>query len=206
MREEDRWVGSDHRRLARDRTGYRGGTVPAGSPRHRHGPPHRSPQRPHYRRAAAAGRHRPALPRRRDRRSRPDRRAVSNAGETLRAPVESVPLHEVERLFQLNTLGALRVTQAVLPVMRSRGSAMGQRRSPGAAADPRPPGCPGAGEPGNPAGRFRRGHAANQRAAPAARRPGPIFHRRRHRGAQARRGTVRPGAPDRIRGTRWARG
>ena len=31
---------------------------------------------------------------------------VSNAGETLRAPVESVPLHEVERLFQLNTLGA----------------------------------------------------------------------------------------------------
>ena len=33
---------------------------------------------------------------------------VSNAGETLRAPVESVPLHEVERLFQLNTLGALR--------------------------------------------------------------------------------------------------
>lgn len=34
-----------------------------------------------------------------------------------------MPLHEVERLFQLNTLGALRVTQAVLPVMRSRGSA-----------------------------------------------------------------------------------
>ena len=47
---------------------------------------------------------------------------VSNVGETLRAPVESVPLHEVERLFQLNTLGALRVTQAVLPVIRSRGS------------------------------------------------------------------------------------
>jgi NAD(P)-dependent dehydrogenase (short-subunit alcohol dehydrogenase family) len=47
---------------------------------------------------------------------------VSNAGETLRAPVESVPLREVERLFQLNTLGALRVTQAVLPAMRNRGS------------------------------------------------------------------------------------
>ena len=47
---------------------------------------------------------------------------VSNAGETLRAPVETVPLSEVERLFQLNTLGALRVTQAVLPAMRARAS------------------------------------------------------------------------------------
>lgn len=47
---------------------------------------------------------------------------VSNAGETLRAPVESVSLDEVDRLFQLNTLGALRVAQAVLPAMRKRGS------------------------------------------------------------------------------------
>lgn len=47
---------------------------------------------------------------------------VSNAGATVRAPLESVPLAEVERLFQLNTLGALRVTQAVLPAMRNRGS------------------------------------------------------------------------------------
>jgi len=47
---------------------------------------------------------------------------VSNAGETVRAPLESVPLAEVERLFQLNTLGALRVTQAVLPAMRTRGA------------------------------------------------------------------------------------
>ncbi len=47
---------------------------------------------------------------------------VSNAGETVRAPLESVPLAEVERLFQLNTLGALRVTQAVLPAMRMRGA------------------------------------------------------------------------------------
>ncbi|MFD8091396.1 SDR family oxidoreductase [Streptomyces malaysiensis] len=47
---------------------------------------------------------------------------VSNAGATVRAPLESVPLAEVERLFQLNTLGALRVTQAVLPAMRKRGS------------------------------------------------------------------------------------
>jgi NAD(P)-dependent dehydrogenase (short-subunit alcohol dehydrogenase family) len=32
---------------------------------------------------------------------------VSNAGETVRAPLESVPLAMVEHLFQLNTLGAL---------------------------------------------------------------------------------------------------
>ena len=47
---------------------------------------------------------------------------VSNAGETVRAPLESVPLSEVERLFQLNTLGALRVAQAVLPAMRDAGA------------------------------------------------------------------------------------
>ncbi|MFK0158224.1 SDR family oxidoreductase [Streptomyces sp. NPDC090493] len=47
---------------------------------------------------------------------------VSNAGDTIRAPLESVPLTEVERLFQLNTLGALRVAQAVLPAMRQRGA------------------------------------------------------------------------------------
>lgn len=47
---------------------------------------------------------------------------VSNAGETVRAPLESVPLAEVERLFRLNTLGALRVAQGVLPAMRERGS------------------------------------------------------------------------------------
>ncbi|MFE7168414.1 SDR family oxidoreductase [Streptomyces sp. NPDC057616] len=47
---------------------------------------------------------------------------ISNAGETVRAPLESVPLAEVERLFQLNTLGALRVAQGVLPAMRARGA------------------------------------------------------------------------------------
>lgn len=47
---------------------------------------------------------------------------VSNAGDTVRAPLESVPLAEVERLFRLNTLGALRVAQAVLPAMRERGA------------------------------------------------------------------------------------
>jgi NAD(P)-dependent dehydrogenase (short-subunit alcohol dehydrogenase family) len=47
---------------------------------------------------------------------------VSNAGETVRAPLESVPISELERLFQLNTFGALRVAQGVLPAMRERGA------------------------------------------------------------------------------------
>ncbi|MEA5362812.1 SDR family oxidoreductase [Amycolatopsis sp., V23-08] len=47
---------------------------------------------------------------------------VSNAGETVRSPLETVPLDEVERLFRLNTIGALRVAQGVLPAMRERGS------------------------------------------------------------------------------------
>ncbi len=47
---------------------------------------------------------------------------VSNAGTTVRAPLESVPLAEFERVYQLNTLGALRIAQAVIPAMRRRGS------------------------------------------------------------------------------------
>ncbi|WP_218156877.1 SDR family NAD(P)-dependent oxidoreductase [Amycolatopsis saalfeldensis] len=47
---------------------------------------------------------------------------VSNAGETVRAPLESVPLDEVARLFEINTFGALRVVQGALPAMRERGS------------------------------------------------------------------------------------
>ncbi|WP_433379809.1 SDR family NAD(P)-dependent oxidoreductase [Actinoplanes sp. CA-142083] len=47
---------------------------------------------------------------------------ISNAGDTLRAPVETVPLPEVQRIFELNTFGALRVAQAVLPGMRARGA------------------------------------------------------------------------------------
>jgi NAD(P)-dependent dehydrogenase (short-subunit alcohol dehydrogenase family) len=45
---------------------------------------------------------------------------VSNAGATVRAPMETVPLAEVEQLFNVNTFGALRVAQAVLPGMRRR--------------------------------------------------------------------------------------
>jgi NAD(P)-dependent dehydrogenase (short-subunit alcohol dehydrogenase family) len=47
---------------------------------------------------------------------------VSNAGATVRAPMETVPVEEVRRLFDLNTFGALRVAQAVLPGMRERGT------------------------------------------------------------------------------------
>jgi short-subunit dehydrogenase len=47
---------------------------------------------------------------------------VLNAGQTLRGAVETTPLSEYERMFQLNTIGALRVTQAVLPGLRERGA------------------------------------------------------------------------------------
>jgi NADP-dependent 3-hydroxy acid dehydrogenase YdfG len=47
---------------------------------------------------------------------------INNAGETMRAPLETVPVSEVGRLFDLNALGALRVVQAALPGMRGRGS------------------------------------------------------------------------------------
>jgi NAD(P)-dependent dehydrogenase (short-subunit alcohol dehydrogenase family) len=47
---------------------------------------------------------------------------ISNAGATFRASVESLPADDLERLFALNTTGALRVTQAVLPAMRERRS------------------------------------------------------------------------------------
>jgi NADP-dependent 3-hydroxy acid dehydrogenase YdfG len=46
---------------------------------------------------------------------------VSNAGATVRAPLETIPLDELRNLFELNAFGALRVAQAVLPQMRERG-------------------------------------------------------------------------------------
>jgi NADP-dependent 3-hydroxy acid dehydrogenase YdfG len=45
---------------------------------------------------------------------------VSNAGVIFYAAVEAIPLSELQRLFNLNTVGALRVAQAVLPQMRTR--------------------------------------------------------------------------------------
>jgi NAD(P)-dependent dehydrogenase (short-subunit alcohol dehydrogenase family) len=46
---------------------------------------------------------------------------VSNAGEIFYAAVEAIPLERFTQLFELNTLGALRVAQALLPGMRARG-------------------------------------------------------------------------------------
>ncbi len=45
---------------------------------------------------------------------------ISNAGVIFRAAVEASPLDEVERLYAQNTVGALRVTQALLPGMTIR--------------------------------------------------------------------------------------
>ncbi|MFE0547779.1 SDR family oxidoreductase [Streptomyces sp. NPDC058891] len=45
---------------------------------------------------------------------------VSNAGVIFNAAVEANPLDEIERLYAQNTVGAIRVTQAVLPQMRER--------------------------------------------------------------------------------------
>jgi NADP-dependent 3-hydroxy acid dehydrogenase YdfG len=46
---------------------------------------------------------------------------VSNAGVIFYAAVEATPPEELARLFDRNTVGALRVAQAVLPGMRERG-------------------------------------------------------------------------------------
>lgn len=47
---------------------------------------------------------------------------VNNAGESQSGPIEELPLDAIERLFQLNVFGAVRLTQLVLPGMRQRGS------------------------------------------------------------------------------------
>jgi NAD(P)-dependent dehydrogenase (short-subunit alcohol dehydrogenase family) len=46
---------------------------------------------------------------------------ISNAGVIFYAAVEAIPLAELQRIFDLNTVGAIRVAQAVLPQMRARG-------------------------------------------------------------------------------------
>lgn len=46
---------------------------------------------------------------------------ISNAGVIFYAAVEATPPEELARIFDQNTLGALRVAQAVMPGMRARG-------------------------------------------------------------------------------------
>src|SRR5690348_6622085 len=43
---------------------------------------------------------------------------LSNAGATVRAPLETIPLAALGDLFELNAFGALRVAQGLLPQMR----------------------------------------------------------------------------------------
>src|SRR5246127_5579113 len=46
---------------------------------------------------------------------------IVNPAEIFYAAVEAIPLPELLRLFDLNTVGAIRVAQAALPQMRARG-------------------------------------------------------------------------------------
>ena len=46
---------------------------------------------------------------------------ISNAGVIFYSAVEAIPPAELQRIFDLNTVGAIRVAQAVLPQMRARG-------------------------------------------------------------------------------------
>jgi short-subunit dehydrogenase len=46
---------------------------------------------------------------------------VNNAGESQSGPFEELPMDAIERLFQLNVFGAVRLTQLLLPGMRERG-------------------------------------------------------------------------------------
>jgi short-subunit dehydrogenase len=47
---------------------------------------------------------------------------VNNAGESQSGPLEELPMAAIERLFQVNVFGAVRLTQLALPGMRERGS------------------------------------------------------------------------------------
>ncbi|MFI5910592.1 SDR family oxidoreductase [Dactylosporangium sp. NPDC051541] len=46
---------------------------------------------------------------------------VNNAGESQSGPFEELPADALRRLFQVNVLGAVRLTQLLLPGMRERG-------------------------------------------------------------------------------------
>lgn len=46
---------------------------------------------------------------------------VNNAGESQSGPLEELPMDAIERLFRTNVFGAVRLTQLLLPGMRTRG-------------------------------------------------------------------------------------
>jgi NAD(P)-dependent dehydrogenase (short-subunit alcohol dehydrogenase family) len=47
---------------------------------------------------------------------------ISNAGQVVRGPIETTPVEMFTRLYDANTLGAVRVAQGFLPGMRRQGS------------------------------------------------------------------------------------
>lgn len=47
---------------------------------------------------------------------------VNNAGESQMGPLEELPLDAIDRLFQVNVLGAIQLTQLLLHGMRERGN------------------------------------------------------------------------------------
>ena len=54
---------------------------------------------------------------------RPVRALINNAGISINAPVETLPIAEWRRLFEVNLLGHVAMTQALLPaLLRSRGT------------------------------------------------------------------------------------
>lgn len=63
---------------------------------------------------------------------------INNAGIVSSGPADTMPLTDVSRVMDVNFLGAIRVTQAVLPVMRRQGRGLIVSISSMAAAIPLP--------------------------------------------------------------------
>ena len=63
---------------------------------------------------------------------------INNAGVAMWGPLELNPIDDVERLFDTNVIGAIRMTKAVLPAMRARRSGRIVQISSGAARRPQP--------------------------------------------------------------------
>jgi NAD(P)-dependent dehydrogenase (short-subunit alcohol dehydrogenase family) len=67
---------------------------------------------------------------------------VNNAGVALPAPLEHMPLAQFRRQLEVNLVGQLAVTQAVLPALRAAAQARAQAERDGAAASPGLPPAP----------------------------------------------------------------
>lgn len=49
---------------------------------------------------------------------------INNAGQGLRAPIETIDLDEYKSVMELNVFSVLRAMQAVIPIMRNQGAGM----------------------------------------------------------------------------------